>query len=178
MIQREISAKILQYAKQYPVVTITGPRQSGKTTLCKMLFPQKAYVSLENIDDRQFAENDPKGFLARFPNGAVIDEVQRVPDLLSYIQSIVDETQTEGFFILTGSQQPADVRVVAAIGKPDPGCMDDDVSVQGDNRVPAAGSDYTGLGAPGNLTGILACLGFVVYVQTYQLKIRMIDHGP
>ena len=105
MIQREISAKTLQYAKQYPVVTITGPRQSGKTTLCKMLFPEKDYVSLENIDDRQFAENDPKGFLARFPKGAVIDEVQRVPDLLSYIQSIVDETQTEGFFILTGSQQ-------------------------------------------------------------------------
>lgn len=105
MIQREISAKTLQWAKQYPVVTITGPRQSGKTTLCKMLFPEKAYVSLENIDDRQFAENDPKGFLARFPKGAVIDEIQRVPDLLSYIQSIVDETQTEGFFILTGSQQ-------------------------------------------------------------------------
>ncbi len=105
MIQREISAKTLQYANQYPVVTITGPRQSGKTTLCKMLFPEKAYVSLENIDDRQFAKNDPKGFLARFPKGAVIDEIQRVPDLLSYIQSLVDETQTEGFFILTGSQQ-------------------------------------------------------------------------
>ncbi len=105
MIQREISAKTLQYANQYPVVMITGPRQSGKTTLCKMLFPEKAYVSLENLDDRQFAKNDPKGFLARFPKGAVIDEIQRVPDLLSYIQSIVDETQTEGFFILTGSQQ-------------------------------------------------------------------------
>ena len=105
MIQREISAKTLQYASQYPVVTITGPRQSGKTTLCKMLFPEKDYVSLENIDDRQFAKNDPKGFLARFPKGAVIDEIQRVPDLLSYIQSIVDESQTEGFFILTGSQQ-------------------------------------------------------------------------
>ncbi len=70
-----------------------------------MLFPEKAYVSLENIDDRQFAKNDPKGFLSRFPKGAVIDEIQRVPDLLSYIQSIVDETQAEGFFILTGSQQ-------------------------------------------------------------------------
>jgi uncharacterized protein len=105
MIQREISAKTLQFASQYPVVTITGPRQSGKTTLCKMIFPEKAYVSLENIDDRQFAKNDPKGFLARFPKGAVIDEIQRVPDLLSYIQSIVDETRTDGFFILTGSQQ-------------------------------------------------------------------------
>ena len=105
MIQREISAKTLQYANQYPVVTITGPRQSGKTTLCKMFFQEKAYVSLENLDDRQFAKNDPRGFLARFPKGAVIDEIQRVPELLSYIQSIVDETQTEGFFILTGSQQ-------------------------------------------------------------------------
>lgn len=97
MIQREISAKTLQYANQYPVVTITGPRQSGKTTLCKMFFQEKAYVSLENLDDRQFAKNDPRGFLARFPKGAVIDEIQRVPELLSYIQSIVDETQTEGF---------------------------------------------------------------------------------
>ncbi|MGD9822875.1 ATP-binding protein [Desulfobacter sp.] len=105
MIHRTVSDKTLQLASQYPVVTVTGPRQSGKTTLCKMLFPDKSYVSLENIDDRQFALNDPKGFLNKFPDGAVIDEIQRVPDLLSYIQTIVDEHQHEGMFIITGSQQ-------------------------------------------------------------------------
>lgn len=105
MITREISKKTLQLAKQYPVVTITGPRQSGKTTLCRMLFKKKDYVSLEDIDERNFAIQDPRGFLNRFPDGAVIDEVQRVPDLLSYIQTIVDKKQKEGFFILTGSQQ-------------------------------------------------------------------------
>jgi uncharacterized protein len=105
MIPREISAKTLQFANQYPVVTITGPRQSGKTTLCEMLFSEKDHVSLENIDERQFAQNDPKGFLNRFPEGAVIDEIQRVPELFSYIQTIVDKKRKEGFFILTGSQQ-------------------------------------------------------------------------
>ena len=105
MITREISKKTLQLAKQYPVVTITGPRQSGKTTLCRMLFKKKEYVSLEDIDERNFAMQDPRGFLNRFPDGAVIDEVQRVPDLLSYIQTIVDKKRKENFFILTGSQQ-------------------------------------------------------------------------
>ena len=96
MIKREVSQKVLQYAKQYPVVTITGPRQSGKTTLCRMLFPTTPYVNLESIDERTFASSDPKGFLARFPNGAIIDEIQRVPDLLSYIQVNVDEKQQPG----------------------------------------------------------------------------------
>jgi len=104
MIEREISKKVLQYAKQYPVVTITGPRQSGKTTLCRMLFPDAPYVNLENIEERGFAKNDPKGFLSRFPKGAVIDEIQRAPDLLSYIQVNVDETGQPGRYILTGSQ--------------------------------------------------------------------------
>jgi uncharacterized protein len=104
MIPRTIAPKILQYAKQYPVVTVTGPRQSGKTTLCKMLFPQTPYVSLENIEERSFATSDPKGFLDQFPEGAVLDEIQRTPDLLSYIQVIVDESQKVGQFIITGSQ--------------------------------------------------------------------------
>lgn len=104
MVKREVSKKILQYAKQYPVVTITGPRQSGKTTLCKMLFPDLSYVNLESIDERHFAFTDPKGFLSRFPDGAVIDEIQRVPDLLSYIQVDVDEKQQPGRYIVTGSQ--------------------------------------------------------------------------
>ena len=105
MIDRIAATKTLQLAKQYPVVTITGPRQSGKTTLVKMIFPHKAYVSLEDLDERQFATRDPRGFLNRFGDGAVIDEIQRVPDLLSYIQTIVDEKQEEGYFIITGSQQ-------------------------------------------------------------------------
>lgn len=105
MIKRTVAKLALRLASQYPVVTITGPRQSGKTTLCRMLFKDKAYVSLEDIDERQFADQDPRGFLNRFPNGAVIDEIQRVPDLLSYIQTIVDQKQKEGLFIITGSQQ-------------------------------------------------------------------------
>jgi len=104
MISRILSHKVIEYAGQYPVVTITGPRQSGKTTLCKMIFPDKPYVSLESIEERGFAQNDPNGFLARFPQGAVIDEIQQVPDLLSYIQVLVDESQQAGHFIITGSQ--------------------------------------------------------------------------
>ena len=105
MIQRQAASKAIQLAGQYPVLTITGPRQSGKTTLCRMIFPDKDYVSLEDIDERQYAQNDPRGFLNRFEHSVVIDEIQRVPDLLSYIQSIVDTRQKEGLFILTGSQQ-------------------------------------------------------------------------
>ncbi len=105
MIERKISEKVLEYANKFPVVTITGPRQSGKTTLCKMLFKNKKYTNLENIDERQFAIEDPKGFLARFEDGAIIDEIQYVPHLFSYIQTIVDSKNKEGMFILTGSQQ-------------------------------------------------------------------------
>jgi len=104
-IRRNISDKVLAYASQYPVVTITGPRQSGKTTLCKMIFPEKAYISLEDLDERRFAKEDPRGFLNRFPDGAIIDEIQREPDLMSYIQTLVDEKNKAGLFILTGSQQ-------------------------------------------------------------------------
>ena len=105
MIKRKISDKVLQLAKQYPVVTITGPRQSGKTTLCKQLFRDRDYVSLEDLDERDFARTDPRGFLKCYPDGAVIDEVQRVPALLSYIQTLVDEKGGAGHFILTGSHQ-------------------------------------------------------------------------
>ena len=105
MIKRSISEKALQYASQYPVVTFTGPRQSGKTMLSKALFPKKPYVSLEDLENRNQASMDPRGFLARYPDGAIIDEVQRVPDLFSYIQTIADDKNKEGLFILTGSQQ-------------------------------------------------------------------------
>ena len=105
LIEREIAPKVYKAAAEKPVVRIVGPRQSGKTTLCKMLFPEKEMVSLEDIDERLFATDDPRGFLKRFPNGAVIDEAQRVPELSSYIQTIVDEKDKKGLFILTGSDQ-------------------------------------------------------------------------
>lgn len=105
MIKRTIADKIMGYSKKYPVVTITGPRQSGKTTLCRSLFPEYKYYSLEDIDTRHRALNDPKGFLYEcIDTGAVIDEFQRAPELTSYMQRIVDETNREGLFILTGSQ--------------------------------------------------------------------------
>lgn len=105
MIKRTISSKILYYARHYPVITITGPRQSGKTTLSKALFPKKKYLSLENIDIRSYAKTDPRSFLNDcLKEGAVIDEIQRVPELVSYIQEIVDTKDKPGLFILTGSQ--------------------------------------------------------------------------
>jgi len=105
MIPRTLAAKLRLYASQYPVVTVTGPRQSGKTTLCRALFPSKRYFSLESLDTREYARNDPRSFLREcVDKGAIIDEIQRVPGLPSYIQEIVDERDTPGLFILTGSQ--------------------------------------------------------------------------
>ncbi len=103
MIKRKMHSKIIELAKKYPVVSIIGPRQSGKTTLVKYSFPEKNYVSLEDPDNREFAQTDPRGFLAAYPEGAILDEVQRTPDLFSYIQTTVDENNQPGFFILTGS---------------------------------------------------------------------------
>ena len=92
MIKRELESNILRYSKKFPVVTITGPRQSGKTTLCKALFPEKKYFSLESLDTRNEAISDPRTFLENcLKKGAVLDEVQRFPDLLSYIQGYVDK---------------------------------------------------------------------------------------
>lgn len=105
MVVREISEYLAQLAEKYPVVTITGPRQSGKTTLAKEVFKDKVYVNLEMMDNREFAKADPRGFLRKIPNGAILDEIQRAPDLVSYIQGIVDENKQNGQFILTGSQQ-------------------------------------------------------------------------
>jgi len=107
MITREITRQLLASAEEYPVVTILGPRQSGKTTLVKMTFPNKVYYSLEAPDIRAAAAADPRGFLAQAePNGMILDEIQRLPELLSYIQVIVDERRIPGSFILTGSHQP------------------------------------------------------------------------
>jgi hypothetical protein len=104
VIERDLSTKALDAAKSFPVLTITGPRQSGKSTLCRALFPQHPYANLEQPDVRSFALDDPRAFLAGYPDGAVIDEVQRCPDLLSYIQVLVDEKKTPGRWVLTGSQ--------------------------------------------------------------------------
>ncbi len=103
-IDRDITPTLLEGAAQSPTITLTGPRQSGKTTLCQALFQQHPYVTLEAPDERAFASEDPRGFLAQYPQGAVIDEVQRVPDLPSYLQGIIDEDPTPGRWILTGSQ--------------------------------------------------------------------------
>ena len=105
MFKRTLSGKLSALAKKFPVVSIMGPRQSGKTTLSKKVFEDHDYVSLEEPDEREFALADPKGFLRRFSGGVILDEVQRAPNLLSYIQGIVDRENIPGRFILTGSQQ-------------------------------------------------------------------------
>jgi predicted AAA+ superfamily ATPase len=104
-IQRQALGVLLQRATLYPVVTVLGPRQSGKTTLCQMAFPDKPYVNLEQPDVREFAQQDPKAFLAQFPDGAVLDEIQNVPSLLSWIQVLTDADPRKGRFVLTGSHQ-------------------------------------------------------------------------
>lgn len=103
MINRSAEKLVRSYSKQFRSLAIVGPRQSGKTTLARSLFPRKEYVSLENPDEWQMAESDPRGFLSRFPKGAILDEAQRVPQLFSYLQQVLDESGKEGLFILTGS---------------------------------------------------------------------------
>jgi uncharacterized protein len=104
MIPRLLTDYLLRDARYYPVLTLTGPRQSGKTTLAKAAFPGHDYVSMEETDVRLFAREDPRGFLARFRGPVIVDEVQRSPDLLSYIQTEVDRDPAPGRFVLTGSQ--------------------------------------------------------------------------
>jgi uncharacterized protein len=106
---RHLSAVLVSRAAQYPVVTVTGPRQAGKTTLCRDTFPGLPYANLERPDLREFARSDPQGFLAQFGQGAVLDEIQRVPELLSWVQVAVDEqtrpgrAKRAGPLVLTGS---------------------------------------------------------------------------
>jgi uncharacterized protein len=103
VINRGIENRLLKLANSFKAVVLTGPRQSGKTTIVKALFPDKDYISLENPQNRLFALEDPQGFLADLPNGAILDEVQRVPELFSYLQEILDNSTAKGLFILTGS---------------------------------------------------------------------------
>lgn len=105
MFKREIEIELKGLAKGYPVVTVIGPRQSGKTTLVQYAFPEKKYANLEFPDIRAMALTDPRAFLEQFPDGAILDEIQRAPELLSYIQPIVDQKDKKGMFILTGSHQ-------------------------------------------------------------------------
>lgn len=102
MIKRDLTAKMIALAQKFQVITLTGPRQSGKTTLVRAVFPALPYVSLEDPDIRQLALTDPRGFLSNYPAGAILDEVQNAPDLLSYIQTIVDANRLVQY-ILTGS---------------------------------------------------------------------------
>jgi predicted AAA+ superfamily ATPase len=104
MIQRQLASKINDMLGKYPIVSIMGPRQSGKTTLAKMLRPDYRYVSLESLSNRQFAQTDPQGFLSQYQNGVILDEVQYVPELFSYLQVCTDERNRKGEYILTGSQ--------------------------------------------------------------------------
>lgn len=106
MFSREATSHLRELARQFPSVTIVGPRQSGKTTLAQMTFPHYSYASLEDPDIRRHAIEDPRGFFESFPAPLIIDEVQRVPDLLSYLQGVIDRTRKNGLYILTGSHQP------------------------------------------------------------------------
>ncbi len=103
MIQRIAKNKLQSLASKFKAVAVTGARQSGKTTLVKQVFKDKPYLSLENPDTRNFALEDPRGFLKSYPKGAILDEVQRAPELFSYLQEILDNSKAKGLFILTGS---------------------------------------------------------------------------
>ena len=105
ILKREIEKAIRRLEKVFPVIGLIGPRQSGKSTLVKHLFPDRPYVSLEDMDYFEFARNDPRKFLEQYSQGAVFDEIQRCPSLFSYLQIHVDEQKKMGAFILTGSQQ-------------------------------------------------------------------------
>ena len=107
MIKRHISTELMSLIAEYPVITILGPRQAGKTTLARLCLPEYEYYNLEHPETRQLAIDDPKAFMARCGKKVILDEIQRVPELLSYIQVIVDEAQLNGQFVLTGSHQLA-----------------------------------------------------------------------
>lgn len=118
MLRRALQLALRQAARQCPVVILTGPRQSGKTTLVRSAFPRHRYISLEDPDQREFAQDDPRGFLDQLKGKVVLDGAQRAPDLFSYIQTNTDERQGNGRFILTGSQ---DVMLMRTMSRPPAG---------------------------------------------------------
>lgn len=101
---RQFESVLRNLAKQYPALTITGPRQSGKTTLCRAVFPDHGYVNLEPLDQREYARSDPRGLLSEYQDGLILDEIQHVPEILGYLQEAIDEAPVPGRFVLTGSQ--------------------------------------------------------------------------
>jgi len=143
MIPRHMARTLRAAAREYPVVTLTGPRQSGKTTLVRAAFPRHRYASLEDPDTRAFAAEDPRGFLGQFPGKVILDEVQRVPDLFSYLQGIVDREDRPGLPLRWDSPAPvvwADPEhpgIVFAPGRV--------VDLRIDNRQPAARDHAPGL---------------------------------
>lgn len=105
IISRQAESILREKAGYYSIIAITGPRQAGKSTLAKKMFADKPYCSLEDLDQRRYATEDPRGFLSQYPNGAILDEIQHCPDLFSYLQTLVDANPQRGLFVLTGSQQ-------------------------------------------------------------------------
>jgi predicted AAA+ superfamily ATPase len=114
LVRRQLEGVARRLFSSYPVLTLTGPRQSGKTTLCRNTFPDLAYANLEAPDRRDFAIQDPRGFLRTLGEPAIIDEIQWAPELVSYVQEYVDEVGGSGKFVLTGSQQ---LRVSEAVSQ-------------------------------------------------------------
>ncbi|MEI6733589.1 MAG: ATP-binding protein [Comamonadaceae bacterium] len=151
MIPRQSSPTLQRLAEGFPVLAITGPRQSGKTTLARSLFGNKPYVSLENPQEREFAQTDPQRFLARFTEGAVLDEVQRCPALLSWLQQLVDERGRMGDFILTGSAQ---FDLMAGITQSLAG------RVGRIELLPLSGAELGAQGLPGTLDALLLKGGY------------------
>ena len=96
MIKRDAEKKLRELSTRYSVVMVTGPRQSGKTLLCKYVFKNKPYILFEDLDQREYAQNDPRGFLEQFPEGAVFDEIQKAPQIISYLQGFVDSSAKKG----------------------------------------------------------------------------------
>ena len=113
MIDRDLASQLVEAARRWPAITLTGPRQSGKSTLCRAVFPRHPYVSVEAPDVRAFATEDPRAFLAQFPDGAIIDEVQRAPELPSFLQEVIDADPQPGRWVLTGSQNLSLVEAVS-----------------------------------------------------------------